>query len=68
MQITQVQRRFKYNSLVLDDPGESLSLEEVKDLYAASMYPELRTAVIEGPAMEADYLTYTFLRASRDKG
>jgi PRTRC genetic system protein C len=67
MKIEQLVRKFKYGTMHLDDPGESMSPEQVKEVWAAH-YPELMTAQVEGPVMEGANAVFTFVRASRDKG
>ena len=44
-----------------------MSVEEVKALYAAQ-YPELATAVVNGPEAAGDKMRYTFERAIGSKG
>jgi PRTRC genetic system protein C len=53
--------------MTLPDPGKSLSLEDVRDVYAAA-YPELVSASIEGPEKRGDNLTYTFKKGVGTKG
>lgn len=62
-----LQRSFSYNKLHLPDPDVRLSPEQVRDLYAAT-YPEITTAVIEGPEASGDTLHYKFTRAIGTKG
>jgi PRTRC genetic system protein C len=44
-----------------------MSVDEVKALYAAQ-YPELATAVVNGPEAVGDKMRYTFDRAIGSKG
>lgn len=67
MKVEQLQRKFKYGVMDLDDPGESLSLERVREVWSQH-YPELLTAQIEGPVVQGNKAVYTFVRSSRDKG
>ena len=67
MKVEQLERTFKYGSMDLDDPGESMTPERVKEVWATH-YPELMTAQVEGPVIEGSRSVYTFVRASRDKG
>jgi|JI9StandDraft_2_1071091.scaffolds.fasta_scaffold414646_2 PRTRC genetic system protein C len=67
MKVEQLQRKFKYGVMDLDDPGESLSLERVREIWSQH-YPELLTASIEGPVVSGSKAVYTFVRSSRDKG
>jgi PRTRC genetic system protein C len=48
-------------------PNPAMSVDEVKALYTAQ-YPELATAVVNGPEAVGDKLRYTFDRASAAKG
>lgn len=61
------QRRFLYNALVLEDPLPEESVETVRAFYART-YPELATAIIEGPTLEGGDRLYTFKRAVGTKG
>lgn len=64
---TVIKRVFKYMSLVLPDPGENKTPDEVRQAYSA-MYPELATCVVEGPVTKAGTSTYTLQRAAGSKG
>jgi PRTRC genetic system protein C len=44
-----------------------MSVDDVKALYAAQ-YPELTTAVVNGPEAAGDKMRYTFDRAIGSKG
>ena len=63
----QLTRVFAYGSLRLPDPGAHLSVEEVKGLYCAA-YPELASAVIEGPVAKGKTLRWDFRKAVGTKG
>lgn len=67
MEIIELTRVFKYNSLDLADPGPAMSAEQVRDFYA-NLYPEIVSAAIEGPEQRDDKLVYTFRRAVGTKG
>ncbi|HCI53299.1 MAG TPA: PRTRC system protein C [Gallionella sp.] len=67
IQTTTLTRSFSYGGMTLPDPGKSLSLEEVRDVYAAA-YPELVSASIEGPEKRGDNLIYTFKKGVGTKG
>ena len=58
-------RTFSYMGLQLADPDPALTPEQVRDAYAAQ-YPEITTAVIEGPDASGDKLVFT--RAIGTKG
>ena len=60
-------REFHYNGQKLPDPDPNLSPERVKAFYAAQ-YPELATAVLEGPTVKDGVLAYTASRAVGTKG
>ncbi len=62
-----VNRIFKYNSLILDDPDPKWSIEEVKDFYG-NAYPELTQSIIEGPDVSDEGLTYIFRKSVGTKG
>ncbi|MFL9886800.1 PRTRC system protein C [Paraburkholderia agricolaris] len=65
--ITSLVREFIYNGVNLVDPGAAFSPAEVRDMYTAQ-YPELTTAVIEGPEYSGDVAHYKFVRAAGTKG
>jgi PRTRC genetic system protein C len=67
IQTRALQRSFNYMGLQLADPDRALTPEQVRDLYAAQ-YPEITTAVIEGPDASGDKLVYKFTRAIGTKG
>lgn len=55
------------NTLELDDPDSSLSLNEVMDFYSMN-YPELTTATVQGPEIEKDRAVYQFKTTIGVKG
>ncbi|HWO30018.1 MAG TPA: PRTRC system protein C [Candidatus Acidoferrum sp.] len=63
----QLERTFSFNGVELPDPNPMFSVEQVRDMYVAT-YPELATAVIEGPAPLNGSMRYTFTRAVGAKG
>lgn len=67
MQIVDIERKFKYNSVTLPDPNPDMSADEVREMYAAQ-YPELLNAVVEGPVTKDNVSTFTFTRAAGAKG
>ncbi len=67
MQVSVLEREFVFNGTKLPDPGSSLSVEQVRDMYVAT-YPELATAAIEGPTPVNGKMQYTFTRAVGAKG
>ena len=60
-------RVFSYNGVELPDPGAHMSADQVKEVYSAA-YPELTTAVIDGPERKGGKLVYSFRRAVGTKG
>ena len=64
---TNAVRVFQYNGMELPDPGATMRPDEVRDLYSAN-FPELATAVVEGPELNGDRLVYSFRKAVGTKG
>jgi PRTRC genetic system protein C len=67
MDIQNLTREFRYNGVALPDPGQVLSLPQVRDFYA-NVYPEITSADIEGPEQVGGKVIYTFRRAVGTKG
>jgi PRTRC genetic system protein C len=67
MQVEQMERVFTFNGVRLPDPGEALSVDQVRDTYAAA-YPEIVTASVDGPEAVGNKLVYRFSRAIGSKG
>jgi PRTRC genetic system protein C len=67
MQVQELLREFKYNSVVLTDPNSTFSLAQVRDFYS-SVYPDILNAEIEGPDAKGNKNVYTFRRAVGTKG
>lgn len=65
--IKEMPRKFWFNNVPLPDPGVEFSPEEVKDVYSAQ-YPDITTAIIEGPEIHDDHLTFKFVRNVGTKG
>ena len=65
--VTKMIRVFQFNGIRLPDPNPEMSVDNVKALYSAQ-YPELTTAVVNGPEAVGDKLRYTFDRAIGSKG
>jgi PRTRC genetic system protein C len=65
--VTKMSRVFQFQGIRLPDPNPEMSVDEVKALYAAQ-YPELATAVVNGPEAAGDKMRYTFERAIGSKG
>jgi PRTRC genetic system protein C len=56
-----------FSGAKLPDPNPDMGVEDVRAFYAAE-YPELATAVLNGPEAVGDKLRYTFERAIGPKG
>jgi PRTRC genetic system protein C len=67
MHVEQMEREFTYNGVRLPDPGSQLSVDQVRETYAAA-YPEIVTASVEGPEAVGNKLVYCFSRAIGSKG
>jgi PRTRC genetic system protein C len=67
MNVQTLQREFTYNGIKLPDPNPQMSIEQVRDTYAAA-YPEVTTATIEGPEAVGNRIVYRFVRAIGAKG
>lgn len=67
IQAVTLQRSFKYNGMTLADIAPEKTPDQIRQFYA-SMYPELLTAVVDGPVTKAGTSTYTFVRAAGAKG
>ena len=67
MKAKPLSRYFEFNGARLPDPNPSLSVEEVRALYA-HQYPDIATAAITGPEAVGDKLRYLFSRAIGSKG
>lgn len=67
LQTVSIRREFKYNGMNLADPSPEKTPDQVRGFYAR-MYPELNTAVIEGPTTKNGVSTYSFAKAAGSKG
>lgn len=65
--VQQLTREFTYNGMTLPDPGAAFTPEQVRDMYTAQ-YPELTTAMVDGPEHSGDTARYKFVRAAGAKG
>ena len=59
-------REFIYNGTKLPDPNPSLSLDQVRDIFAQS-HPEITNAAID-TAQKGGTITHTFVRSVGVKG
>jgi PRTRC genetic system protein C len=67
VEVEKLVREFCYNGVRLADPNPRLTIDEVRNLYAAA-YPDNTTAAIEGPEALGSKLVYRFVRAIGAKG
>jgi PRTRC genetic system protein C len=67
VQVQALERVFRYNGVDLPDPGQNFSPDQVKDLFTTN-FPEMTTAVIEGPTESNGKLMFEFRRAVGTKG
>ena len=67
VQTRALERSFSYNGLRLPDPDPKLTPEQVRDVYSTA-YPEITTAVVEGPDASGGTLYFKFIRAVGTKG
>ena len=65
--VMKMTRIFQFSGIRLPDPNETMSVDEVKAFYSAQ-YPELATAVVNGPEAVGDKMRYTFERVIGSKG
>lgn len=62
MKATVLNRSFTYNGVSLADPGMNFSPAQVQQFFSAA-YPELTSAVIEGPIESNGNLEYSFKKS-----
>jgi len=67
IKVENLTRKFKYDSMELDDINPSMTPEEIRDVYSAN-FPELVSASIEGPERKGNVLFITFRKAVGSKG
>lgn len=65
--VQQAKRTFTYNGVDLPDPGPDFTPEDIKDIFS-NQYPELTTALLQGPELKDDGVSYTFVRNVGTKG
>lgn len=68
MKVTPLIRTFSYNGVSLPDIDPKMTPAETMNFYASTMYPELTSAVIEGPDDSNGKLRYSFRKAVGTKG
>lgn len=67
VQVQEVSREFHYNGVKLVDPIPTADPEKIKSFYAA-LYPEITSAIVEGPEYKGNKMVYTFKRSVGTKG
>lgn len=67
IEVKKLVREFSYNGMTLVDPGPQFTPDQVREMYTAQ-YPELTTAVVDGPEHKDDVVRFTFVRAAGAKG
>jgi PRTRC genetic system protein C len=67
IEVMQLNRTFSFNGVDLPDPGQEFSPEDVKEMYA-NQYPDLLTAIVDGPNIVGDKEAYIFVRNVGTKG
>lgn len=67
LQSTVITRKFTYNGISLGDPAPGKDPDQIRIFYA-TQFPELLTAIVEGPVTKGGVATYTFQRAVGTKG
>jgi PRTRC genetic system protein C len=65
--IQELKRKFSFNGVPLPDPGPEFTPDEVKDVYSAQ-YPDITTAIIDGPIPHEDHVEFKFVRNVGTKG
>lgn len=67
MKVEPLTREFHYNGVKLVDPLPSSDPEKIKAFYSA-LYPEIASAIVEGPEYKGSKVVYTFKRSVGTKG
>ena len=67
IKVEKAEREFVLDGKTLPDPGPSLSVEQVREMYIPA-YPEITTAAVTGPEPVDGKMRYTFSRAIGAKG
>ena len=67
LQVEELKRQFTYRGNTLADPDPSLSVDQVREAYAAQ-YPELTNAVVDDGGNENGVITYEFSVNAGSKG
>ena len=67
IKVEKAEREFVLDGKTLPDPGSSLSVEQVREMYIPA-YPAITTAAVTGPEPVDGKMRYTFSRAIGAKG
>lgn len=67
MKVNKVRRVFQYKNKNLPDPNPNLTPEQIRGIIAAT-YPEVTSAVIQGPTFKGDEERYEFVAHVGTKG
>lgn len=62
-----IKKKGKNSDIVLKDPHPDMTIQEVINHYKAQ-YPEISTAYVDGPKVEADKAVYKFNTVIGDHG
>lgn len=67
VKVEEITREFNYNGVKLVDPLPTSDPDKIKSFYSA-LYPEITSAVVEGPEYRGNKMVYTFKRSVGTKG
>lgn len=72
LEVSGLPRKFKIdkgsnNPVILDDPNENMTPEQVRDLLALN-YPDITSGSIRGPEIKSGYTLYTLTTSVGVKG
>lgn len=65
--VTKPVREFLFSGVRLPDPNKAMTVDDVRNFYCGT-YPELATAVVNGPEAIGNKLRYSFDRVVGSKG
>ena len=65
--VHELRRVFRYNGVKLADPQINMKPDDVRQFYAAT-YPELTTAIVEGPTTTDREQIWEFRKSVSTKG
>jgi len=67
IEVKPIVRKFSYQGIALDDPGQNMTPDEVRDLYSLT-YGELTTAEVIDHGIENGAHTYELRKQVGQKG